>query len=299
MSFKKIIVAGGGVLGSQIAFQTAFKGFQVTVYDNNASVLQDIVNRFDALEKVYITEHQAEQTATSEARQRIALTNDLQEAFQDADLLIEAVSEDFEIKSAFYREASAIAPEKTIFATNTSTLPISGLVASVDRPKQFIALHFSNNVVKQNIAEVMGHAETAPKVVDELVAFSKQIGMIPLLLQKEHAGYISNSLILPILISALKLWADGVTDFQSIDKTFKIAFETDQLPFALIDRAGLNTMLLILNAITQQTNDPLLAKVVEKLEKEFVNEGKTGFDSGEGFYKYPNPDFLSKDFLIK
>ena len=180
-NFKNITVAGSGVLGYQIAVQAAFHGFKVVVYDINAEVLNKAKTKFADIAK----RHQDDLGETSEqakqAEQNLRYSSDLSTALKDADLLIEAVPEDVAIKKDFYQKASAAAPEKTVFVSNSSTMLPSDLVKFTDRPAKFLMMHFANEIWKRNLAEIMSHADTDPNVFDAVTAFAKQIGMVPII----------------------------------------------------------------------------------------------------------------------
>lgn len=296
MNFKNITVAGGGVLGSQIAFQSAFKGFEVSLYDINESALEMTDSRF----KNYMERYKDDIGATLEelesAYNRITLYTDLAKAVENADLMIEAVPEVIEIKKDFYQKLAKVAPEKTIFASNTSTLLPSQFVEFTGRPEKFLALHFANEIWKFNVAEIMKHSGTIEETFNEVIEFAKAIGMVPIPIYKEHPGYVMNALIIPFLFSAQRLVLNGISDPKSIDKTWMLAAGAPFGPFAWIDLIGINTAYNVAKAYGEQGSEEY-AKMADYLKREFIDIGKLGKQSGEGFYKYPDPKFLDKDFL--
>lgn len=296
---KKITVAGSGVLGSQIAFQTAFHGYDVALYDISDLALERASATLKRLGERYVTDIGATSSEIADALGRINMTADLGTALVDADLLIEAVPELVSVKTEFYEKVAKLAPAKTIFATNTSTLLPSQIAGATGRPEKFVALHFANEIWKRNTAEVMGHAGTDKSTFDTVLAFAKSIGMVALPIYKEQPGFITNSLIVPWVTAAMKLWADGVADFKTIDKSWMIASGSTFMPFAFNDLAGLNTAYNICSTLAETQKDPLMAKVAERLKAEFIDKGKLGAASGEGFYKYPDPEFLAPDFLTE
>jgi 3-hydroxyacyl-CoA dehydrogenase len=294
---KKITIAGSGVLGSQIAFQTAFHGYEVSVYDIDDAALEKARQTLQGLGKRYRTDIGATQAQIDAAAGNITLTTDLAAALTDADLLIEAIPEVVAIKTEFYGKAGGLAPPETIFATNTSTLLPSQFAKATGRPARFLALHFANEIWTRNTAEIMGHPGTDPQVFDAVVEFAKSIGMVALPLYKEQPGYITNSLIVPWVTAALKLWASGVADYQTIDKTWLIGTKSAFVPFAFIDIAGLTTAYNITRAMAQATSDPVLAEAARRLKEEYLDKDKLGVSTGKGFYTYPNPAFLDQEFL--
>ena len=297
MTYKNVTVAGSGVLGYQIAFQTAFHGFHVTVYDINDEALDKAKAKFmpmcDAFKKdLNATQEQLDQTFAN-----LSYSSDLKEAVKDADLMIEAVPERPDIKIDFYEKLAKVAPEKTIFVTNTSTLLPSQFADSTGRPAQFLALHFANRIWVHNTAEIMGHPGTDPKVFDDVVAFATAIGMLALPLNKEQPGYIINSLIVPLLGASLDLLAKEVSDPYTIDKTWMKATGAPVGPFGMLDTVGINTAYNINKMSADRTQNPLALKTVAYLKEHFIDQNKLGVSTGEGFYTYPNPAFMDPDFL--
>ncbi|MEF2966662.1 3-hydroxyacyl-CoA dehydrogenase [Paenibacillus sp. M1] len=297
MNFKNITVAGSGVLGSQIAYQTAFKGFNVTVYDINDEALERAKERIQGLKPHYQQDLGAAQDEVDQAFNRITFHSDLSKAVAEADLVIEAVPEVVQIKTDFYTKLGQVAPEKTVFATNSSTLLPSQFAAATGRPAKFLALHFANEIWKNNTAEIMKHPGTDMSVFNEVIAFAKAIGMVALPLHKEQPGYILNSLLVPLLEAAQQLLVREVADVETIDKTWMVATGAPQGPFAILDVVGINTAYNIGNAKAEATGDPEFKKIAELLKTEYIDKGKLGRATGEGFYKYPNPSFLEPDFL--
>ncbi|MEP9392178.1 3-hydroxyacyl-CoA dehydrogenase [Gordonia sp. VNQ95] len=284
--FHKITVLGAGVLGSQIAFQTAFRGFEVTSYDVSDDALAAAATRLDSLVSTYEAEVAgAGDGAAKAGRARITLTTDLAQAVTDADLVIEAVPEVLELKEKIYRELASLAPEKTIFATNSSSLLPSDLAAATGRPDRFLALHFANRVWQFNTAEVMGTAQTDPKVYEAVAEFAEQIGMVPIRIHKEKPGYVLNSLLIPFLNAGLELVAGGYADPRDVDRTWRIATGAPMGPLQIFDIIGLNTPYNIL-----MNGDQGNRHLGAWLKANYIDKGKLGVASGQGFYSYPQPD---------
>ncbi|MFC7785387.1 3-hydroxyacyl-CoA dehydrogenase [Rossellomorea sp. GCM10028870] len=296
MNIKNVTVAGSGVLGSQIAFQTAFFGFNVSVYDINDEVLEKAKERFKALKPRYQQDLGATQEEVEAAYNRLTLFSDLRQAVKDADLVIEAVPEVINIKNEFYENLSAVAPKKTIFASNSSTMIPSQLAHVTDRPEKYLHLHFANEIWHRNTAEIMKHEGTNEEVFNDVVEFSKAIGMVALPMHKEQHGYILNSLLVPYIQAAENLVVNGIADHETVDKTWMIATGAPIGPFAFLDVIGINTPYNLALAKAQE-GDVNAEKVAEFLKKEFIDKGRLGIQNGKGFYDYPNPKFLEKDFL--
>ena len=297
MDFKNITVAGGGVLGSQIAFQTAYKGFKVSLYDINDEAIEKAKERMEYLQSRYIKDLGASEEDLNQALSRLSFHSDLAEAVKDADFLIEAVPEVIQIKTDFYQQLAKVAPEKTVFATNSSTLLPSQFAEATGRPEKFLALHFANEIWKNNTAEVMKHPGTNEKVFEDVIDFAKAIGMVALPLHKEQPGYILNSLLVPFLDAAEKLLVKDVADVETIDKTWMIGTGAPLGPFAILDVVGIRTAYNIVEAKAKATNNEEYKNIAEFLKTNYIDKNKLGIESGEGFYKYPNPSYRNPDFL--
>ncbi|KHJ54034.1 3-hydroxybutyryl-CoA dehydrogenase [Aureimonas altamirensis DSM 21988] len=283
---RKVTVLGTGVLGAQIAFQTAWSGFEVTAYDISKEALDQARQRFAGLVVTY--EAEVKDAAGGKAAAipgRIRLTTDLAQAAADADLVIEAIPEVLKIKQDTYAKLGVLAPEKTIFATNSSTLLPSDIKDSTGRPDRFLALHFANSIWKFNTAEIMGTEDTSPAIFDALVAFAADIGMVPIPIRKEKAGYVLNSLLVPFLNAAANLAAGGYADPHDVDKVWRIATGAPMGPFQIYDIVGLNTPYNILS-----NGDENARKIAAWLKENYIDKGKLGRASGEGFYSYETVD---------
>ena len=282
-AFEKVTVLGAGVLGAQIAFQAANHGKAVTAYDVDDAALEAARGRLDAIVAQFVADAgEDHRAAATEAAAGIALTSDLAAAVADADLVIEAVPERLELKQDVYRRIADSAPARTVFATNSSTLLPSAIADSTGRPDRFLALHFANHVWVQNTAEIMGTERTSPEVFDRVVAFAEEIGMVPIPLKKEQPGYVLNSLLVPLLEAAAALVLKGVADPATVDTTWRIATGAPLGPFQIYDVVGLRTAY----AISAASDDPGAQAWAAHLKSEYLDQGKLGVESGEGFYAY-------------
>ena len=297
MKIQNITIAGSGVLDSQIAFQSAFHGLNVIVYDINDKVLEKAKKSFQVLSKNFKKDLNATDQQLEEAFKKISYSSDLKDSVKNADLMIEAIPENPAIKTEFYTKLAPLSPEKTIFATNTSTLLPSMFAAVTGRPEKFLSLHFANEIWKHNTAEIMGHATTSPEVFQDVVDFAKNIGMVALPLHKEQPGYIVNSLLVPLLDAATTLLVNDVADVETVDKAWMVATGAPVGPFGILDVVGITTAYNINKIKFVKTKDETAGKVVDYLKKNFIDQNKLGLSTLEGFYKYPNPTFQDVDFL--
>lgn len=312
MKIQNVVIAGGGVLGSQIAYQCAYAGFHVTTYLRSEASVERARPKVARLHGIYTAELQAAKAGATPVSRGLVMNQDpagadfdkllqkadaayegfhyetdLAAAVADADLVIEALAEQPEAKEAFFSQLSPLLPEKTIIATNSSTLLPSLLAKSTGRPAKFLALHFANNIWKQNIAEVMGHSGTASEAYEAVAQFAADMGMIPMRLKKEKAGYILNSMLVPFLMSAQTLLADGIADVETIDQTWMLATGAPFGPFRILDIVGITTAYnIIMNYPDAKDPTTLHGKLAKLLKEDYLDQGKTGINAGEGFYRY-------------
>lgn len=280
--YTKITVLGTGVLGSQIAFQTAYSGFDVSVYDINQTALDAAKKRFEGLAQTYLAEvASATRDSVDTALARISYFDDLAASVADADLVIEAIPEILDLKRSTWAAVGEAAPERTVFATNSSTLLPSDISDATGRPDRFLALHFANRVWSANTAEVMGTPETSPAVFDSVVAFAGEIGMVAVPIHKEKAGYVLNSLLVPFLNAAAGLAAGGYAEPKDIDNVWRIGTGAPVGPFQIYDIVGLTTPYNIMAAGDEDTQ-----KLAAWLKENYIDKGRLGLASGHGFYDY-------------
>ena len=297
MEIKNVMIAGGGTLGSQIAWQTAFHRFNVSVYDVSDKGIDACKGFHKQYAQHFLTNRGATQQEIDKTFARLRYTTNMKEAVKDADIVSESVPENVNIKKSFYTKLSELAPEKTIFTTNTSTMLPSEIVSNVDRPAKFLALHFANGIWDLNIGEVMGHKGTDKKYFDIVINFAKKIGMVPIPINKEQNGLIINSLMVPLYQNALQLVIDGISDFKSIDKTWMISTGMKYGPLGIIDLVGIETMYHIEMLDGERNDDKKAYKRAEWLKKNYIDKSKLGMKSGGGFYEYPNPEYIKEEFL--
>ena len=241
-TIQNVTVLGVGVLGSQIAFQSAYHGKTVTAYDLSQEAVDGLPERWDYLRPLYLRDlEDATPEKLDAAVGRITGTTDLATAVADADLVIEAVPEVLEIKRETWQKVSESAPERTIFATNSSTLLPSAMADATDRPEKFLALHFANEIWRNNIGEVMGHEGTDQRWFEAVADFAEEIGMVPVRVRKEQPGYVLNSLLVPFLNAAADLLVRGVADVEDIDLTWRTSTGAPLGPFQIYDVIGMTT----------------------------------------------------------
>ena len=318
MAYKKVVVAGGGVLGSQIAFQSAYCGFDVTIWLRSESSIGRTQPKIDKLKDTYLAAIEAMSQDTKAwcagiadsdhfdkdaciaktlaAYENLKLELDLTKACENADLVIESMTENVQDKITFYKKLAPVLPEKTVIVTNSSTLLPSQFAKYTGRPNKYLSLHFANSIWKNNTAEIMAQNQTEQKYFDEVMEFGNQIRMICLPVKKEKNGYLLNSMLVPFLLSGLDLYVSGVSDPQSIDIAWTRGTGAPKGPFQIFDTVGLTTAYNIVMQYQKVPGlfSPLLKKMMmpynfkkmAEVLKKYIDEGKLGMSSGEGFYKY-------------
>ena len=311
---KNIVVAGGGVLGSQIAFQAAYCGFNVTIWLRSEGSIARTQPKLDRLRETYAQairlmaapegqtpanwcrgladyetfDMDACLAQAEKAYAGIRLELDMAKAVQDADLVIESMAENADDKIAFYQKLAPLLPEKTVLVTNSSTLLPSKFAKYTGRPEKYLSLHFANSIWKNNTAEIMAQSKTDPKYFEEIMEFARQIRMIPLPVRKEKSGYLLNSILVPLLFSGMDLYVNGISDPESIDKAWTLGTGAPKGPFQILDTVGLTTAYNIVQMYVKIPSflAPYNFKGMSKMLKEYIDAGKLGMSSGEGFYKY-------------
>ena len=310
MGFKKVVVVGGGVLGSQIAFQTAYWGFEVYILLRSQESIERAKQKIEWVRKeilksmekmktdknVYckgltdstdltVEEIDGLKARVEKAYKELKLTTNYEEACKNADLIIESIAEDIKQKKEIYQKLQPYLEEKTVIVTNSSTYVPSQFADSTGRPEKYLAFHFINIIWIKNLVEIMGHAGTDKKYFDEMVKFAEEIRMIPLKVLKEHPKYILNSMLSPFLRNALTLWANDVADVETIDKTWKLCTDSKRGPFEILDITGIATPYYVLiNEPSYKDPNSDIRKIADKL-KIMLDAGKKGNLAGEGFYK--------------
>lgn len=314
MEIKNVVVAGGGVLGSQIAYQAAYCGFNVTIWLRSEGSIGRTRPKLENLKRVYI--ETIEKMATPEGQtpaewargladydtfdkaaclakaekafESVKLELDLKKAVADADLVIESMAENIEDKIEFYKKLAPCLPEKTVIVTNSSTLLPSKFAKYTGRADKFLSLHFANSIWKNNTAEIMAQPKTDKKYFDLIMEFAKNIRMIPLPVLKEKSGYLLNSMLIPLLFSGMDLYVNGISDPESIDKAWTLGTGAPKGPFRILDTVGLTTAynIVLMYVKIPSFLAPYNFKGMAKMLKKYIDEGKLGMSSGEGFYKY-------------
>lgn len=292
---RRILAIGAGTMGHQIGLLCALHGYEVVVYDVKKALLDVAAKRIDALADVLIHKKRLRPEEKAVVIGRIGFCDDPAEAAREVDLVTESVPEDPVLKAAVFRQFHALCPERTIFTTNTSMLIPSLIAAETGRPEKFLAFHF-HDIIQTDVVDIMPHPGTAPDVVALVNAFAQRLDQVVVFLRKENFGYVFNAMLSDLMKSALTLASKGVAEHEDVDRAWMGVMDTRVGPFGIMDSIGLDTVWKIVDYGAQTTGEKGLIKNAALLKK-FVDAGKLGVKSGEGFYRYPDPKYRQPEFL--
>ena len=295
ISIRKVAVIGLGTLGAQIALQTAYKGYEVFGFDRDESIFQHHLDKFMAVDQSKVRRTPLDVAAWPETAQKIRFCKSLSEAVAEADLVIEVVPENLDLKKTVWQEIDKAAPAQAVLATNSSSLPVSKIEGSTSRPERCLNLHFYQLVMGQNMADVMGGTQTLPEVFEAGREFIRSLDMAPLTVNKELLGFCFNRVWRAIKKETLHMWADGFVDYRDVDRGWMIFNNSSWGPFSLMDAVGLDVIYDIEMVYYNESKDPKDYPPQEL--KEMIEAGNLGVKTGKGFYTYPDPEFQSPDFL--
>ena len=283
MSIKKVCVIGGGLMGRQIALNTAIYPFDVTIYDANPAVLEDVAKWKDEylsgrIAKVRMTE---EQVAAISSRFTVCRT--MEEALKDADLVIEAIMENKEIKEAVFRQVSDLVRHDTIIATNSSRMASSLFAHCVANPRCLANLHYFNPALVMRLVEVVQGEHCSDETAQALYDFAIATGKEPIWLKKEVEGFVVNRILQAIKQEARWLVENGYCTPQEVDTACEKGLNHPMGPFRLEDFSGIDLTYNIMQRKIEQTGE---IPVGYKLIKSYYDKGWYGKKSGRGFYDY-------------
>jgi enoyl-CoA hydratase/3-hydroxyacyl-CoA dehydrogenase len=281
----KITVLGAGTMGHGIAEVAALAGYEVVLRDINDELVTEGYEQLEwSLGKLAEKERISEDAADA-ALERVTPVVDLEEAAGDADVVIEAIVENMDIKQDVYEDLSAAAPDDAIFASNTSSLSITDLSEATDRPEQFCGMHFFNPPIRMELVEVISGGHTAEETMDAIVALAEEFDKTAVRVRKDDPGFVVNSILVPLMNEACWTVENDVATISEVDSTTKYGMGMPMGAFELGDQVGNDVTLHVLRYMHEVLGDvyepcPLLERYVEN--------DKLGKKSGEGFYDYEN-----------
>lgn len=283
--FNKIAVIGGGNMGAQIAVQTALFGLPVSLYVRSEKSKEKLENYVETYKTMIHKMNKFKIEKLHAMDDNLTILSDLSDVVSDADIIIESIVENVEAKKEIFQKICKYCKSSAVIATNTSTFIPSMFTDSIKNPENFACAHFHTYVWTSSIVEIMPHAGTSKETLETLKKFASQIGQVPLMIKKENTNYVFNSIMSEINRAAITLVANEVTTIRDIDMVWRGVMKISNGPFAIMDMVGIDTIYNVNNYWAEQMNDEQLKKNSEFLKK-FVDAGKLGVKTHEGFYKY-------------
>lgn len=282
---KKIAVAGSGSMGTQIAIQCALFGYETTVCARSEKSKEKAEGQIKKYFDMINNSGKVKEEKQSAAKGRLQVSLDFEGVVSKADIIIESVVEEIEVKKEMFKKISSLCRQDAIVATNTSTFIPSMFLDSMEYPERFAALHFHSYVWSSTIAEVMPHEGTSGATITALQKFAGRIGQIPIIMKKESHNYVFNSIMTEINRAALTLVVNDISTMKDIDLAWRGILKMSVGPFGLMDMIGLDTIYHVNEYWAEKNSDSQLKKNSRFLES-YIREGKLGIKTGEGFYKY-------------
>jgi 3-hydroxybutyryl-CoA dehydrogenase len=279
-------------MGNGIAHVFAQKGYQVNLIDISQNALDKAVSTIGKNLDRMISKEKISEAEKQETLNNLNTVTDLKTGVKYADLVIEAATENFEIKSSIFKEMDNHSPKDCILATNTSSISITKIAAQTNRPEKVIGMHFMNPVPVMKLVEVIKGYSTSSETMESIMALSKKIGKVPVEVN-DFPGFVANKILMPMINEAIITLNEGVAGVEEIDTVMKLGMAHPMGPLQLADFIGLDVCLAILKVLqdgfgqTKYAPSPLLVNM--------VTAGKLGVKSGEGFYNWGHK---TKDLIV-
>jgi 3-hydroxybutyryl-CoA dehydrogenase len=287
-----IAVIGAGTMGNGIAHVFAQNGFTVNLIDVNAGQLEKAIQTIQKNFDRQIAKGAATEEQKNNALAHLTTYTDLAQGIKDAELVVEAATENIDLKLSIFKQIDSLAPAHALLATNTSSISITRIAAVTKRASQVIGMHFMNPVPVMKLVEIINGYATSQTVTDTIVALSKQLGKVPCVVN-DYPGFIANRILMPMINEAVYSLYEGIAGVQEIDTIMKLGMAHPMGPLQLADFIGLDTCHAILNVLFEGFGNPKYAPC--PLLTNMVTAGYLGVKSGEGFYKYSTD---SKELIV-
>jgi 3-hydroxybutyryl-CoA dehydrogenase len=292
---KTVAVIGAGFMGRQIAAWTATHGYALCIYVHRRETMEKAKESVMQTIKSNFEEKHLEGNA-NEVLKKITYHDKFSNAVANADLILEAVPEDLDLKKKVFAQIDGAAPPHAIIATNSSSIPVSRLEGSVERKDKVLNIHFYAPINKIPMADIMRGTKTSSETFEKGKAWVESIDCVPLVVQKECMGFVFNRVWRAVKKECLKIWAGGYADFRDVDRAWRIATGNIMGPFALMDMGGLDAMYAIELLYYKESgnSDDLPPQAL----KDMIDRGELGMKSGKGFYDWKDShEFASQDFI--
>lgn len=280
---KNIVVIGAGTMGNGIAHTFAQKGFKVGLVDVSQEALyKGLATITKNLDRIIAKGNLTEEEKSNTLNQISTFTK-LEDCVSNADLIVEAATENLDLKLKIFKQMDELAPKDCILATNTSSISITKIASVTNRPEKVIGMHFMNPVPIMKLVEIIKGYSTSKETFDEIYEMSKTLGKIPTEVN-DYPGFVANRILMPMINEAIETLYNGVAGVEEIDTVMKLGMAHPMGPLQLADFIGLDVCLAILNVMYDGFKNPKYAP--NPLLVNMVMAGKLGVKSGEGFYDY-------------
>lgn len=289
---KNISVIGCGTMGNGIAHVFALSGFNVTLIDINEAALQKALVKIASNLDRQVSKQLISEEQKTQAMKNIVSTTELSNGVSNADLVIEAATENVGIKLQIFKDIDEAAPANCILSSNTSSISITKIAAVTKRPDKVIGMHFMNPVPVMKLIEIINGYKTSTEVTNTIMELSKTIGKVPTLVN-DYPGFVANRILMPMINEAIITLNEGVAGVTEIDTVMKLGMAHPMGPLQLADFIGLDVCLAIMNVLNDGLGNPKYAP--SPLLINMVTAGDLGVKSGRGFYDYSGG---TKDLVV-
>ena len=280
---KLIAVIGAGTMGNGIAHVFAQKGFKVNLIDTQEAALAKAIQTIQKNLDRQLTKNSIDKSTKASTISNITTKTSIQEGVTNADLVVEAATENSDIKKSIFEQLDQYAPSHCILASNTSSISITDLAAVTKRPNQVIGMHFMNPVPVMKLVEIINGQQTSEATTETIVTLTKTIDKIPCVV-KDFPGFIANRILMPMINEAIIALSEGVSDAATIDQIMKLGMAHPMGPLQLADYIGLDVCKNIMIIMQEGFQNDKYAP--SPLLVQLVAEGKLGVKTGQGFYTY-------------
>lgn len=280
---RKVCVLGAGTMGAGIAQTCSAAGYQVSMRDIEDRFVEGGFKRIKKPLMRRVEKGKMTQEEVDAILSKIHGTTDVKEALDGAQLVIEAVIEDMDLKKKVFGEADELCPPEVVFASNTSSLSITEIGSATSRPDKFVGMHFFNPAPVMKLIEIIRGAETSDETLGFAIEFSRKLGKEPVEV-KESPGFVVNRLLVPMINEAFNVLMEGVASAEDIDKAMKLGTNMPMGPLELADYTGLEVGLYVMEVLYRETGDPKFRP--SPLLRKYVRAGRLGRKTGRGVYEY-------------
>ncbi len=292
---QKIAVIGAGFMGTDIASRALLFGYEVAIYDIETSALDKSRSSINAFIQAKIHHHVIKEEEAF-VQERVSYHDNLIEAVSGADLVIEAVAENVDIKRNIFHELDELLPPPTILASNSSSIPMSRIETEVRHKERVLNMHFYPPIETMYFVELMRGTETADETVKKAANWLSSLECLPMTCRKESIGFIFNRVWHAARREAMKVWQEGVADFRDIDRAWMLFSGMPFGPFGLMDMIGLDVVYNVQNLYFEESGNDYFKPPRDLKDK--LENGDLGFKSGRGFYEWPDAECLQPGFLM-